>query len=494
MALGNSARRRLASWSSVLGALSLVAACSGSARDGAGHGSNGGGGAGGTAAGNGGSSLGGVSVDGGSAGSAGALGTAGSAPVAGSAGSSTAAGAGGGACTVEPVLTPSGATIDVTPPMTISGALTMAAAGDQIVLHAGTYTNEQISKISHASHVFIEAAAGETVTLPGAHFTSCDHVVIDGVHFSGTLELDGSSDFVLRNLTLVGSGQDAALQFQGQGAAGAVHDVQIEDSVIQGGGRTIFVLGSFAPSEQWNHDLNFFRNKITCGSHNCFQISGGRDLLLESNEITGTGTSGVLTAGATRVKIVRNRFIGMKSAAMQIATPGMEWDNYAGVENMVSSEIYIANNLVSGWDTGVLLDAATNVAIVYNTVIDGEGIHFDHRTPHDQSNQVILNGNADIRIWDDILPSISAASGEMPPSFESNNLVWKSGGGGANLITADPAFAPASDFALAPNSPAIDAALVNGETPLVDIDGYLRLGKPDIGARELGATPTACAN
>ena len=82
----------------------------------------------------------------------------------------------------------------------------------------------------------------------------------------------------------------------------------------------------------------------------------------------------------------------------------------------------------------------------------------------------------------------------MQPSFESNNLVWKSGGGGANLITSDPAFAPATDFALGASSPAIDAALVNGETPLIDIDGHLRLGRPDIGARELGATPAVCPN
>jgi hypothetical protein len=292
----------------------------------------------------------------------------------------------------------------------------------------------------------------------------------------------------------VGAGEDAALQFQGQGSAGASHDVEIEDSVIQGGGRTIFVLGRFAPSDQWNHHLNFVRNQITCGSHNCFQISGGRDLLIENNELIGAGFSGVLTAGATRVNISRNRFRGTRAVAMQIATPGMEWDNYAGVENMISSEIVIANNLVSGWDTGVLLDAATNVAIVYNTVADGEGVHFDHRTPHDQSNQVILNGNGDIRIWNDILPSISIATGEAQPSFESNDLVWKSGGAGANLVTADPQLDAASDYALGPSSPALGAALVNAETPLVDFENRPRGDDPDIGARELGAPAPECPN
>ena len=85
----------------------------------------------------------------------------------------------------------------------------------------------------------------------------------------------------------------------------------------------------------------------------------------------------------------------------------MEWDNYAGVENMISSAILIANNVVDGVGAAVQLDAARDVAIVHNTVADGTGVRFNHRVPHDQAGNVILNGNTDIRIWNDILPSIS---------------------------------------------------------------------------------------
>jgi hypothetical protein len=44
-------------------------------------------------------------------------------------------------------------------------------------------------------------------------------------------------------------------------------------------------------------------------------------------------------------------------------------------------------------------------------------------------------------VWNDILPSISVATGETGPSFQSNNVIWKGGGGGAGLITTAPTFA-----------------------------------------------------
>jgi len=445
----------------------------------------------------GGVSAGGVSPSGASAGGA----TGGDANVAGAAGSVAAgggasAGAGGAAgapCAVSMPLTASGATIDVTPPMKIATALGMAKAGDRVLLHAGTYTAESISKVSFATHVFIEVAAGDKVTLPGLRFTSSDHIVLDGLRVEGLLELEGSSNFVLRHLELIGQGEDAALQFQGQHAAGASHDVAVEDSSISGGGRTVFILGNFAPSEQWNHHLSFRRTHFTCGSHVCFQISGGRDVDIVGNQIDSDTTPGVLTAGATRVNIAQNVFKASDGAAMQIATPGMEWDNYAGVENMISSKVVIANNVVSGFKTGVQLDAATDVAVVYNTFVDGAGVRFNHRTPHDQAQNVILNGNDDIRIWNDIMQQLAVAQGEKPPAFLSNNLISDSGSGD-HLVTGDPKLDANKGYELSAGSAAIDQALVNAETPLVDFAGGPRGDKPDLGAHELGAPAPACPN
>ena len=79
-----------------------------------------------------------------------------------------------------------------------------------------------------------------------------------------------------------------------------------------------------------------------------------------------------------------------------------------------------------------------------------------------------------------------------PTPFEAYNVIWKGGGGGTNDVTTAPTFA-GTDFGLAAGSAGIDAALVNAETPLVDLENRLRGPKPDIGARELGApAPAAC--
>jgi hypothetical protein len=465
--------------------------------------------AGGGPAGRGGSSsagAAGTSAASGSAGAAGAAGESGNTGTAGAAGSGgvvvdagtdLGGGTNPGACSKAPTPAAGATVIDVSAPSTLAGALASAKAGDRIVLHAGSYANETISNRKFDTPVFVEAAAGDTVVMAGGHFTSCDHLSFSGITFSATVMLDGSANFTFHGVTLDGgASEEAALQIHGQGSAGASHDVLVEASTIRGGGRTIFVLGKFAPSDAWNHHLSFIRDDITCGSHNCFQISGGRDIVIDGNRINGTTTAGVLTAGATRVAITRNRMKGMSGmspCATQIASPGMEWDNYAGVENMISSAIVIANNVVDGWSSGVQLDAARDVAVVYNTVADGTGVRFNHRTPHDQMGNVILNGNSDIRIWNDILPSIALASGETKPAFESNNVIWKGGGGGPGDVTSMPIFAAgAADYALAPGSPGIDAALINAETPLVDFENRTRGAMPDVGAREYAAPVAAC--
>jgi hypothetical protein len=381
-------------------------------------------------------------------------------------------------------------------PNALASALGNAQPGDRVVLNAGTYTAETITNRKFPSYVFVEAAAGATITIPGATFRGCDHVSFRGVHFTGTVQLDASSYFMFHETTFDrGTSGEAALHIHGQGSGGASHHVLVADSIVRGGGRTVFVLGRFAPSEQWNHDLTFVNSEFTCGANVCFQISGGRDILIENNRINGTTTSGVLTAGATRVTVSRNRFLGREGssqAAMQIASPGMEWDNYAGVENMISSAIFIANNVIDHWATGVQLDAARDVSIVHNTVADHAGIAFNHRTPHDQQGNVILNGNSEIKVWNNILPTIRLASGESRPSLESNNLVFQSGGGGMNPITGMPAFGTGADYPLTAGSPAIDKALVNAQTPLIDFEGRPRGSAPDVGARELGAGPPVC--
>src|SRR5204863_2534294 len=125
---------------------------------------------------------------GGSGGMAGGAGESGNAG-ADARGGSGAAGAGGvdagadsggapnpEACSKAPVPAAGATVIDVRAPSTLAGALATAKAGDRIVLHAGSYANETISNRKFGAPVFVEAAAGDTVMMAGAHFTSCDHL------------------------------------------------------------------------------------------------------------------------------------------------------------------------------------------------------------------------------------------------------------------------------------------------------------------------------
>ena len=259
-------------------------------------------------------------------------------------------------------------------------------------------------------------------------------------------------------------------------------------SRIAGGERTIFLGGSFGVESTWNHDLFFYGNEFICGTHNCFQFSGGRDAVIEDNDFHDPKGGGVLTAGATRIVVRRNRMRGDPSlnlVAVQLASPGTEWDNYAGVEYMTSTDLTVENNLIVGWGAaGIELDAVDRVTIVYNTVVDcGAGLHTWARTPHDQQNNVIISGNHDVKLWNNILPSITLDSADPRPVFESNNLV-QSGGGGAHLITSAPQFADTVDYAPKAGSPESGAALVDSDTPTDDRRGSPRSATPDLGAWE----------
>lgn len=290
----------------------------------------------------------------------------------------------------------------------------------------------------------------------------------------------------------LGTADESALEIQDAGQGAPSHDINVMRSSIHGGARTVFIHVLFSPDVNWNHDLLFLSDDFACGSHDCFQFSGGRDTLIADSLFHDPKGGGVLTAGATRVRVERNRFLGDKSvnaSALQIATPGREWDNYAGVENMISSDITIANNLIVGWGgNGVELDACHDVRIVFDTMADlgGDGLHTWRRSPTDQQGNVILVGNEKIDLWNSILPSIALDGGDPRPVLEANNIVQK-GGGGVALLTGDPGFADTTTYALARGSPAVDSGLVDPRNPADDLLQAARDAKPDRGALERGA-------
>ncbi len=414
-------------------------------------------------------------------------------------GGATGGGAGGGAagCLTSDagIGAPSGATLSLSPGTTLGSVLASAQPGDLVVVHGGSYPSETISK-AFTGDVFVEAAVNETPVFHGLQLHGASHLVLQGLQFDAVVNLNNASYVVFDGVTIdVGTATTSGLElFNSSG--GPTHHVKVLRSKVAGGERTIFLGGSFGLEATWNHDLEFRQNELICGTHNCFQFSGGRDAVIEDNDFHDPKGGGVLTAGAARIQILRNRMRGdptVSSAAVQLATPGMEWDNYAGVEYMLSTDITVANNLIAGWGgPGIELDALDRVSIVYNTIVNCDsGLHTWARTPHDQQNNVIISGNHDVWLWNNILPSIQLDAADPRPTFESNNQVQQ-GGGGVNLITSAPQWVDQVDFVPAPGSPAIDAALadppqVDGGTPHFDRRGSPRGATPDLGAWEVEA-------
>jgi hypothetical protein len=410
-------------------------------------------------------------------------------------------GAGGGAATVDAgpgclvydagFTVPTGATLSLSPGATLGSVLATAQPGDKIVVHGGSYPSETLTK-AFSADVFVEAAAGETPIFHGLQLHGASHFVVRGLHFDKVVNLNNASYLVFDQIELdVGAQTTSGLEIFNSGG-GPTHHLKVLRSKIAGGERTIFLGGSFGLEATWNHDLEFRQNELICGTHNCFQFSGGRDAVIEDNDFHDPKGAGVLTAGAARIVIARNRMRGTKSiaglSAIQLATPGMEWDNYGGVQYMLSTDITVANNLITGWSgSGIELDAVDRVSIVYNTIVDcGSGLHTWRRMPHDQQNNVILTGNNHVKLWNNVLPKIELDTGDPRPVFESNNLV-PIGGAGAGLVTAPAIYLNQIDYAPGPSAPQLDAAMVNAETPLFDRRGSPRGDKPDLGAWELEA-------
>ncbi|MBK7858458.1 MAG: right-handed parallel beta-helix repeat-containing protein [Archangiaceae bacterium] len=443
-----------------------------------------GGSGGATAGGTGGATAGGSggSTAGGSGGST--AGGAGGARAGGSGGASGGS-AGGAMCPDAGMPMATGTTRDFTGSGTLQTLVAMSAPGDRIRVAAGTYGAQSITA-KPSGDVFIEAAAGASPTFAGLTCNGCTHLYLRGLKFTGTVDLGTASFITLDTVSIDLGTQDASgLYIHGSGSAtGMSHDITVVRSSIHNGARTIFILTNFSPNANWNHHLTFVNSDFQCGTHNCFQVSGGRDLRIENNVFHDPKGDGVLTAGGVRIDILRNRMRGSTAnvVAVRLATPGTEWDNFAGVENMISSDITVANNVISGWvAAGVELDAATNIRVVYNTVAGPVGFKTWHRTPHDQANNVILNGNSNMTVWNNIFPTLQIDGADPMPSMI-----------GTNLVGGSPMYVDTVSYQLAAGSPALDKGVVNAQTPLVDFTNAVRGAMPDYGALERGAPAPAC--
>jgi parallel beta-helix repeat protein len=309
--------------------------------------------------------------------------------------------------------------IELKPGDTLAAALAHAHPGDRVLIHAGDYPREQI-QARFADYVTVEAAPGETATFAGLAFKASDHLRLRRLHVAGTLLVEESTYFDLVEMDLdAGRGDGSALHILTKGKTAATNHVRVSKSRIAGGGRTIFILTHFRPSAGWNGELEFTDNELHCGTRCCFQLSGARDTVISGNRVVETRAKGILLAGATRIRITRNRLENGSGPAIHIGTPGKEWDPYQGIENMISSDVVAADNVIRNWKgPAVQLDGCRGIELRGNTVENGGGLVTHRRSPTDLAGQVILVGNSDVRLRGNKLPGMEIAEGDPAPVSE----------------------------------------------------------------------------
>ena len=386
-----------------------------------------------------------------------------------------------------------GTTYELAPGESLADLLASVESGDEIVVQPGDHGDVEVRDLAFEGWVVVRAGSGEAPSFGSLWLERVSGVYFEGLSYSETVTVQSGERVTFDGVTIdVGPIDGAAFHVRGRGGSLGSRDVTLRRSRIVGGGRTVFLHSLFTPPDEWNQRITLAENDFSCMERGCVQISGARGVTIEDNTFRDSLGYGVLMAGAIDVDVRRNRFVGVpgaSSGAVRIATPGREWDDFDGVEHMISEDVRVANNLITDFGTGIELSAARRVDIVFNTVTDGRGLYTWHRTPHDRSGAVILEGNSDYRVWNNVLSEVQIDAADPRPTLESHNAA-RAGGAGEGLITGDPGLA--ADGTLLAGSPLHDAALVHPDNPAGDFEGRLRGSAPDIGAVEDGAAPGSC--
>lgn len=398
-----------------------------------------------------------------------------------------------GAGCVPPVIPvePTGAVHEVRAGESIAAALAAAAAGDVVQIRAGSYPELRILDVIRAAPVFVRAAPGESVTIAGLTIDRSSQVFVRDVSIAGRIVVDRSEHVELARLAVdPGSAATSGNTVD----VGRSHDVAIVDSRIARGVRTIVLFSGPVPATEWLHAVRIEGNELW-GGDRCVHVIGARDVTIAHNVCRSLDPSdwpvGVQLSGSQDVRIEGNDIRGPEGARIGVGiTIGMVHEMIAGAEHLTVTRTTIANNLVRGFaEEGILIEGASDTTVVHNTSWDNGTTTTDRPGFRTQNR---AGGNPGLSLWNNLFESIALDATDVPLAFESNDMV-ASGAAAAGRIVADPMFVDHERYELAGGSPAIDAGLAREGAPDRDVDGLLRAGAPDLGARERGgAAPMVC--
>jgi Right handed beta helix region len=385
-------------------------------------------------------------------------------------------------------LRPNARTLEVGTDKELDTALERVTGGETIVLQRGRYGFHHLRK-PYASPVTVRGVDRDGVQVQG---------------FSTVADADATTaaaNVVLRNMTISSpDGRRDAIRIN-RGA----HHIVLEDLTIRGGQHCLNINAYPYRGVTWPHDITVRNSDLSRSSGDVVQITGGRNLVFEHNFIhdpqdnPDDHVDGIQAIASDDLKIVGNSFTeppAGTSGVNQAIILGRA-DPYDRV--LAVRKSYVVNNLIAGWrGSGILLAGTESTWVVNNTSMPypGEsGFVTAEKDASARGGTAEAWHNTDLKVWNNIFNKVSTESGS-DPVFASHNLITARGSGfGDNPLTGEAGFVTTDPtrperYKLEATSPAVNSGIItpDGLTPNTDLDGRLRMGMPDRGAREYATT------
>jgi hypothetical protein len=380
---------------------------------------------------------------------------------------------------VSPTGSDTGAGSEAAPFKTIQRAVTATAAGDTVLVHAGTYLGFQVNKrATAAAPIVVKAESGVNINGAGTtdrdaiHVENASYIVIDGFTVTGATR-SGISSITSDHITIRNNRSD---QNGNWGVFSAFTDeLLVEDNELS---RSTNQHGVYA-SNSADHPVirrNYIWGNGMCGVHMNGDISMGGDgmisnAVVEDNVIVNNGALGGsgINGDGIRNAIIRNNVLDQNHAS-GVSIYTIDGGAASTGNQVINNTIRMASN--ARWAINIQ-DGATN-----NTL----------------RNNILLNANTSRGAIDicsacltGFVSNNNAVVGRFMIAGVSKDLAgWRTQTGQdaqSFAATDGDLFTSTSDLTLKTGSMAIDRGVATG-APVLDIDGTTR---PQGTAVDIGA-------